>query len=41
MLRVADLRLSGGGMYTIVVIGRARTDPALETLVIEDRIARP
>jgi hypothetical protein len=41
MLRVADLRLSGGGMYTIVVIGRARTEPALETLVIEDRIARP
>jgi hypothetical protein len=41
MLRVADLRLSGGGMYTIVVIGRARTEPALETLVIEDRIVRP
>jgi hypothetical protein len=41
MLRVADLRLSPGGMYTIVVIGRARTEPALETLVIEDRIARP
>jgi hypothetical protein len=40
MLRAADLRLSSGGMYTIVLIGRARTEPALETLVIEDRIVR-
>jgi hypothetical protein len=40
MLRVPDLRLSSGGMYTVVVIGRARTEPALETLVLEDRIAR-
>lgn len=41
MLRAADLRLSSGGMYTVVLIGRARTEPALETLVIEDRMARP
>ena len=41
MLRAADLRLSSGGMYTIVLIGRARTAPELETLVIEDRVARP
>lgn len=40
MLRVPDLRLASGGMYTVVVIGRARTEPPLETLVIEDRIAR-
>lgn len=40
MLRVPDLRLSSGGMYTVVVIGRARTEPALETLVLEDRITR-
>lgn len=41
MLRVADLRLSTGGIYTILIIGRARTEPALETLVIEDRIVLP
>lgn len=41
MLRATDLGLSSGGMYTIVVIGRARTEPALRTLVIEDRIVRP
>lgn len=40
MLRVPDLRLSSGGMYTIVVIGRTRIEPPLETLVLEDRIAR-
>jgi hypothetical protein len=40
MLRVADLRLSAGGMYTVVVIGRTRTAPPLETLLFEDRLAR-
>jgi hypothetical protein len=40
MLRFHDLRLSGGGMYTVVVIGRTRIDPPLETLVIEDRLTR-
>jgi hypothetical protein len=39
MLRVPDLRLAGGGLYTVVVIGRTRTEPPLETLVIEDRSA--
>jgi hypothetical protein len=39
MLRMADLRLSAGGMYTVVVIGRTRIEPPLETLVLEDRIA--
>ena len=41
MLRLPDLGLSAGGMYTVVVVGRARTEPPLETLVLEDRIARP
>lgn len=41
MLRVPDLRLSSGGIYTVVVIGRARIEPPLDTLVLEDRIARP
>ncbi len=41
MLRLPDLGLSAGGMYTVVVIGRTRTEPPLETLVLEDRIARP
>lgn len=41
MLRLPDLRLSAGGMYTVVVVGRTRTEPPLETLVLEDRIARP
>jgi hypothetical protein len=40
MLRVAELRLAAGGMYTVVVIGRTRTDPPLETLLLEDRLAR-
>lgn len=40
MLRLSDLRLTPGGMYTVVVIGRTRIDPPLETLVLEDRIAR-
>jgi hypothetical protein len=40
MLRVPDLRISGGGMYTVVVIGRTRIEPPLETLVLEDRIER-
>jgi hypothetical protein len=40
MLRLPDLRLTAGGMYTVVVIGRTRIDPPLETLVLEDRIAR-
>jgi hypothetical protein len=39
MLRAPDLRLSDGGMYTLVVIGRTRTEPPLEVLVIEDRMA--
>jgi hypothetical protein len=39
MHRVPDLRLSDGGMYTLVVIGRTRTEPPLEVLVIEDRMA--
>lgn len=38
MLRVPRLQLSSGGMYTLVVIGRARTEPALETILLEDRI---
>lgn len=41
MLRLPDLRLSAGGLYTVVVIGRTRTEPPLETLVIEDRLAAP
>jgi hypothetical protein len=41
MLRLPDLRLSGGGMYSVVVVGRARTEPPLEVLIIEDRIVRP
>jgi hypothetical protein len=41
MLRLPDLRLSAGVMYTIVVVGRTRIEPPLETLVIEDRVARP
>jgi hypothetical protein len=41
MLRLPDLRLSSGGMYTVVVIGRTRIEPPLETLVLEDRIAGP
>lgn len=40
MARLPDLRLSNGGIYTVVVVGRARTEPPLETVVIEDRIAR-
>jgi hypothetical protein len=40
MLRLPQVQLTGGGIYTIVVVGRARTEPPLETLVIEDRIAR-
>jgi hypothetical protein len=40
MLRVADVRLSAGGMYTVVVIGRTRTEPPLETLLLEDRLTR-
>lgn len=40
MHRVANLRPAAGGIYTIVVIGRTRIDPPLETLVIEDRIVR-
>ncbi|CAN5571857.1 hypothetical protein BH23ACI1_BH23ACI1_13490 [soil metagenome] len=40
MLRLADLRLSAGGMYTVIVIGRTRIEPPLETLVLEDRISR-
>jgi hypothetical protein len=39
MLRLQDLRLSAGGMYTLVVVGRTRTEPPLEVLVLEDRIA--
>jgi len=39
MLRLPELRLSSGGMYTIVVVGRTRIEPPLETLVLEDRIA--
>jgi hypothetical protein len=38
MLRVSDVRLSSGGMYTIVVVGRTRIEPPLETLVLEDRL---
>ena len=41
MLRLPDLQLSSGGMYTVVVTGRARIEPPLETLVLEDRLARP
>lgn len=41
MLRLPDLRLADGGMYTVVVIGRTRTDPPLEALLLEDRIASP
>lgn len=41
MLRVADLRLSGGSLYTLVLVGRTRTEPPLETLMIEDRAAGP
>jgi hypothetical protein len=33
MLQLSDLRLSPGGMYTVVVIGRTRIEPPLETLV--------
>jgi hypothetical protein len=40
MMRVANLRLAAGGMYTVVVIGRTRIDPPLETLLLEDRLAR-
>lgn len=40
MLRLPELGLSSGGMYTIVVLGRTRIEPPLETLVLEDRIAR-
>lgn len=40
MSRVQGLQLSSGGIYTLVVIGRARTEPALDTLVLEDRIMR-
>jgi hypothetical protein len=40
MLRLPDLRLTPGGMYTIVVIGRTRIEPPLDTLVLEDRIAQ-
>ena len=40
MLRLPDLRLTAGGMYTVVVIGRTRIEPPLETLILEDRIAR-
>ena len=39
MLRLADLRLTAGGLYTVVLIGRTRTEPPLETLVLEDRTA--
>jgi hypothetical protein len=41
MLQLSELRLSPGGMYTVVVIGRTRIEPPLEALVLEDRIARP
>lgn len=39
MLRLPDLPLSSGGMYTVVVIGRTRIEPPLEALVLEDRLA--
>lgn len=39
ILRLPNLRLSGGGMYTVVIVGRTRFDPPLETLLIEDRVA--
>ena len=39
MFRLPDLQLVAGGMYTVVIVGRARTEPPLEALVIEDRIA--
>lgn len=40
MMRFPDLRLAGGSMFTVVVIGRTRIEPPLETLVIEDRLTR-
>lgn len=40
MLKIHDVNLSTDGVYTIVVIGRTRIEPPLETLVIEDRIPR-
>ena len=39
MHRVQDLGLDAGGIYTVVVIGRTRIEPPLDTLIIEDRLA--
>lgn len=42
MLAVPDVRLDAGKTYTIVILGRVRTAPKLETLVIADEaIAAP
>lgn len=38
-LRVPDVRPASGGMYTAILTGRTRIDPALETILIEDRLA--
>ena len=40
MLKIDNVNLSPDGVYTIVVIGRTRIEPPLETLLIEDRIPR-
>jgi len=38
MLSIPDVRLDAGKTYTIVVVGRVRTAPKLETFVIEDQV---
>ena len=41
MLSIPNVRLDAGKTYTIVVIGRVRTAPKLETFVIEDQVMAP
>ena len=41
MFQVPDQKLAAAGIYTIILVGRTRIAPPLETLVIEDRLVRP
>lgn len=37
MLTIPDMRLDAGKSYTLIVVGRVRTDPKLDTVLVEDQ----
>jgi hypothetical protein len=37
MLTIPQIRLDAGKSYTLIVVGRVRTDPRLDTILVEDQ----